>query len=434
MFADDERLAHAKTKPRDLDCLRAPDPAAWNGLGRRKKRCRNFEAIGRAYQTRQRPCEQLDPYIHTPRALRDAVKDLVYRVRERDPYSSPTLSEIRSPNPGFISPFTPSLLQPQALSPPAHPSTLHPGELCIRGTEMDPDMSYVVARGRHARAPQEGYTVQEAAIDMYFAERQLLGALKTLAMVFFPGGLGHYDQMAPASGLEPLLDFQSDPFCCPPACPTLGKHMLTLQEFKVLNDIAAVLDIAHEAQELLSAEQTPTLSLMFPVYNQLICRWKEAADEYPALGFAIGAGIQKIKKYINKSRTSPIHILAMCLNPSVKYGYIDKHWAQDERNYARMIVKQNMLKYAVAQDQAAQLASEQLSAKSLSTKASSLLGRGLANMYRTGDTGLICALDDLGITPPRRRSVPSTSICKNWNSPWALMSAQDPPKRLSDQS
>ncbi|KAG9127561.1 hypothetical protein FRC07_012306 [Ceratobasidium sp. 392] len=35
-------------------CLRAPDPAAWNGLGRRKNRCRAFDAVGRAFTTGQR--------------------------------------------------------------------------------------------------------------------------------------------------------------------------------------------------------------------------------------------------------------------------------------------------------------------------------------------------------------------------------------------
>ncbi|KAG8700102.1 hypothetical protein FRC09_006174 [Ceratobasidium sp. 395] len=49
----EERLARTKCQPRDLECLRAPNPAAWNGLGRKKTRGRAFEAIGRAYTTRQ---------------------------------------------------------------------------------------------------------------------------------------------------------------------------------------------------------------------------------------------------------------------------------------------------------------------------------------------------------------------------------------------
>ncbi|QRV83169.1 hypothetical protein RhiJN_11185 [Ceratobasidium sp. AG-Ba] len=48
-----ERLAQARARPRDIECLQAPDPTAWNGLGRRKKRCRAFESVGRAYNARQ---------------------------------------------------------------------------------------------------------------------------------------------------------------------------------------------------------------------------------------------------------------------------------------------------------------------------------------------------------------------------------------------
>ncbi|QRW07687.1 hypothetical protein RhiLY_06686 [Ceratobasidium sp. AG-Ba] len=47
------QLAKARAQPRDLECLRAPDSAAWHGLGRRKRRCWTFEMTGRAYTTRQ---------------------------------------------------------------------------------------------------------------------------------------------------------------------------------------------------------------------------------------------------------------------------------------------------------------------------------------------------------------------------------------------
>ncbi|KAG8725225.1 hypothetical protein FRC09_005310 [Ceratobasidium sp. 395] len=74
-FEREARLARAKGLSRDLDCLRAPDPQAWNGLGRRKKRCRTFEAVGRAFVSRQRasapaqpprPVQSLDPAPSSP--------------------------------------------------------------------------------------------------------------------------------------------------------------------------------------------------------------------------------------------------------------------------------------------------------------------------------------------------------------------------------
>ncbi|CCO33215.1 hypothetical protein RSOLAG1IB_11014 [Rhizoctonia solani AG-1 IB] len=51
--AREERLAELRAKPRDLDCLRSPDGVTWQGVGRRKRRCRKFNAFGRAFTARQ---------------------------------------------------------------------------------------------------------------------------------------------------------------------------------------------------------------------------------------------------------------------------------------------------------------------------------------------------------------------------------------------
>ncbi|QRV75085.1 hypothetical protein RhiJN_03100 [Ceratobasidium sp. AG-Ba] len=62
----EEQLNRAKAVPRDLKCLRSPDPGAWSGLGRRKQRCHAFNATGRAYTTRQRVSNPQDPTPVTP--------------------------------------------------------------------------------------------------------------------------------------------------------------------------------------------------------------------------------------------------------------------------------------------------------------------------------------------------------------------------------
>ncbi|KAB5589421.1 AC9 transposase [Ceratobasidium theobromae] len=94
---------------------------------------------------------------------------------------------------------------------------------------------------------------------------------------------------------------------------------------KVLQDIKCVLDIPHKAQELFAFEQTPCLSL--------------ATKQFPALAFAIEAAIEKIREYMLKARSSPIHILAMFLNPCVKYKFIDSNWSAEEQLHARNVVK-----------------------------------------------------------------------------------------------
>ncbi|KAG8683432.1 hypothetical protein FRC09_016082 [Ceratobasidium sp. 395] len=229
----EERLAHAKTTPRDLECLRAPDPAAWNGLGRKKKRGRAFEAIGRAYTTRR----QLDPHIpvaDTAPAARPASLDdpadafLLHpsscHVPKRPP-TPPGLREAMYNVPHLLGQAngtddcdygcpTPRKPTPPPSPPPRVPSpefprhaTRQPGDFRVRELEIDPDLAYVVAQGRHARRAQPGYSAQRAAVDIYRAEKDFPGALDYLVKLLFPAGLGYYSDMARSSGMEPLVDF-----------------------------------------------------------------------------------------------------------------------------------------------------------------------------------------------------------------------------------
>ncbi|QRV99485.1 hypothetical protein RhiJN_27504 [Ceratobasidium sp. AG-Ba] len=204
----DDRLAKARAQPRDISCLQAPDPAAWNGLGRRKKRCRAFEMVGKAYNTRQQvskrtvepPTALLDVQAvespgfdaptrpNTPPALRDLVRNIPSLLeRANGPADSRDYGWPSPPEPS--PPSTPSSTRSE-VSAPSYPYSLTSRNLTVKGVEMDRDMAYVVARGRHARRPCDWYTVQDAAVDMYLAESHLPGMLEELARVLFPGDWG----------------------------------------------------------------------------------------------------------------------------------------------------------------------------------------------------------------------------------------------------
>ncbi|KAG8713697.1 hypothetical protein FRC09_018437 [Ceratobasidium sp. 395] len=163
----EERLTRAKTLPRNLDCLCAPDPKAWNGLGRRKKRCQTFEAVGRAFVSRQRvpepvqlprPIQSLDP-VHsnptacrrtscavqtdadpvptrppTPDGLRDAVRKSSLLVATA---SGPATYGLTTPEDCAPSPVPTSSTPPLQISAPAYPHYLWPGELTVFGKEVD---------------------------------------------------------------------------------------------------------------------------------------------------------------------------------------------------------------------------------------------------------------------------------------------------------
>ncbi|KAF8751055.1 hAT family C-terminal dimerization region [Rhizoctonia solani] len=172
-------------------------------------------------------------------------------------------------------------------------------------------------------------------------------------------------------------------------------------EFKVLQDILTCLNVPHQAQELLSAEKTPTLSLAFPVYDQLIRSWRQVGAQLGAFEHAIECGIAKIQEYIAKSRSSPIHIVAMVLNPCIKYTWIDSHWTEEEKRLAREIVKGFMLKYLEARERQSTVTGSE----DLSTQASQAQGRGINALFMEPER---CLYDDeFGVTPPQSPAAPA---------------------------
>ncbi|KAF8751058.1 hAT family C-terminal dimerization region [Rhizoctonia solani] len=152
-------------------------------------------------------------------------------------------------------------------------------------------------------------------------------------------------------------------------------------EFKVLQDILTCLNVPHQAQELLSAEKTPTLSL----HSR----------------FTINLSAPGIQEYIAKSRSSPIHIVAMVLNPCIKYTWIDSHWTEEEKRLAREIVKGFMLKYLEARERQSTVTGSE----DLSTQASQAQGRGINALFMEPER---CLYDDeFGVTPPQSPAAPA---------------------------
>jgi hypothetical protein len=86
---------------------------------------------------------------------------------------------------------------------------------------------------------------------------------------------------------------------------------LTETEIQLLVDIRHVLQVFHCVQELVSAEKTPTLSTVLPMYERLITMLTELLKAMPQLAFAIDAGINKLREYLNYSQNTRMYILAM---------------------------------------------------------------------------------------------------------------------------
>ncbi|KAI0719903.1 hypothetical protein C8Q72DRAFT_788566, partial [Fomitopsis betulina] len=115
---------------------------------------------------------------------------------------------------------------------------------------------------------------------------------------------------------------------------TLNESLLTAHERRVLRDLYYVLCIPHQAQELLSSENTPTTSYMLTVYEMVISGWENLKVQPPHLSTCIDAGISKLEEYITYAHATQVYALSMILNPEMKFSWIQQHWSPSEQENA----------------------------------------------------------------------------------------------------
>ncbi|KAG8706146.1 hypothetical protein FRC09_002551, partial [Ceratobasidium sp. 395] len=137
-----QRVEPCPVQPRDLSCLRG-NAKPWMGIGRRKKRCRAFHAIGQAYLFRRKlvppavaasvfTLEQepeVQPRPDTPPDLREAVWRLDHSIYGLDGPSTPDIHSLASPEPEPEP--EPTLQRPMypPTPPPIEQIPVQPGEL-----------------------------------------------------------------------------------------------------------------------------------------------------------------------------------------------------------------------------------------------------------------------------------------------------------------
>ncbi|KAG8778401.1 hypothetical protein FRC12_024997 [Ceratobasidium sp. 428] len=198
-------------QPRDLSCLRG-DAKPWTGIGRRKKRCRAFHAIGQAFVMRRKLTSpptaapvftlEQEPEVptrpDTPPDLREAVWHLGHSIHGVYGPFTPDVHSLASPEPE--SEPKPTLQRPlyPPTPPPIEQIPVQPGELNVYGHDVDPCFAYVVMRGHCAIAPQASHSLRDAAVSIMGAQSIAPDVLGQLASVLFPGGIHDFD-----SGVEP---------------------------------------------------------------------------------------------------------------------------------------------------------------------------------------------------------------------------------------
>ncbi|CEL54426.1 hypothetical protein RSOLAG1IB_11673 [Rhizoctonia solani AG-1 IB] len=151
-------------------------------------------------------------------------------------------------------------------------------------------------------------------------------------------------QISPASG-SPTTQLAIVEYTFRVHCKT-NIPILSRKQYETLQDIAAILEVAHNAQEALSAEKTPTLALAFPIYETVIETWDQFGRAIPELGHAIWCGIRKINEYIDRTQDAAGHTLAMAVNPTLKLQYwINAHRTPQRAQEAELVVKREVREY-----------------------------------------------------------------------------------------
>ncbi|KAH9895281.1 ribonuclease H-like domain-containing protein, partial [Cubamyces lactineus] len=116
--------------------------------------------------------------------------------------------------------------------------------------------------------------------------------------------------------------------------------LLSDKTLQVLSDIREFLAIPHAVQELLSAEDTPTVSLALPAYANLIEILKGAQQKLPRISHGIQAAISALEEYMAYTRQTRVYALAMMLNPTIKFTWLSDNWKSHEVEAARDWVRE----------------------------------------------------------------------------------------------
>ncbi|KAJ3851832.1 hypothetical protein EV368DRAFT_42294, partial [Lentinula lateritia] len=122
------------------------------------------------------------------------------------------------------------------------------------------------------------------------------------------------------SFIQILFDYISNP------SSRLSSMLFFAVDIQVLNDIREYLYLFHAIQELASAEKTPTLPIVLPLYKGLIEMLGLMKSTLPNLAHIIEVSLRKLHEYVDKARGTQIYALAMAINPTMKLNWINENW------------------------------------------------------------------------------------------------------------
>ncbi|OAX31001.1 hypothetical protein K503DRAFT_134938 [Rhizopogon vinicolor AM-OR11-026] len=105
---------------------------------------------------------------------------------------------------------------------------------------------------------------------------------------------------------------------------------MDVKDTDVLREIHQIIEVPHIAQEIISSERTPTLSMALPAYESLTSKWTQLQSTIWELSYYIGVGLDKLRQYINEGRKTRIYALSIIVNPSIMLEWLKEHWEAED--------------------------------------------------------------------------------------------------------
>ncbi|KAG8821310.1 hypothetical protein FRC17_009861 [Serendipita sp. 399] len=129
----------------------------------------------------------------------------------------------------------------------------------------------------------------------------------------------------------------------------LRKYRLERREVTVLEEVKQFLGHFHDFQQLLSAEQTPTIQLVIPAFESLISNLHESRQKQLDFSHAYSIALLKLTEYKQKCLMNPVYTLAMAVFPPLKLCYFDRRWPLQEAKAARQLLRDEMYRIRLQQ-------------------------------------------------------------------------------------
>ncbi|KAF8691583.1 hypothetical protein RHS03_08762, partial [Rhizoctonia solani] len=223
-----EQLAELWAKLRDLDCLRLPDGATWQGVGCCKRQFQKFNAIGQAFTARQgvaaahpmpQPSKEniyntykaqacLPKRPGTPEGLQEAAWSNPQLWKAASGLYCSSYTTPCQPPPAPAPPLAPApppplcapviIRCPPLPTPPPVPPALTETQIQVEHQVMDTHLAYVMALGRWEYCNwSPAISLHQGATMVLETEENLPGVLEGLINVLFPHGFDQFSLAQP---------------------------------------------------------------------------------------------------------------------------------------------------------------------------------------------------------------------------------------------